>query len=263
MSGLLEDLVATRVLYFKGQFAIGGSLVVRAVKRQGAHVEGLAGLIDGLLGSEENGDFVFQPHLLSEFRGPDRRVDEIVHRITSDYAGGKVELRFGSATAIQASREKRAGFLIGNGQVDADGTGAGDGIVLRIGDHHPHGCSATRQVRLLAQDMHHRRAQDLRYGFRVLDRCGLAIVIGKAIAQTLPYQVIRADRFRQGQLFLPRALALAHIHVMLRTSQDVVLGIEHFDGQLTRPGMRRAIGDAGMQGAVRVGGDGRLAGRCL
>ena len=107
----LEDFVAARIFHFKGQFATGGCLMIGAIERQRPHVDGLAGLIDGFFGGEQNRDFVFQAHLLREFRRADRRVDDVAQRITARQAGGKAELRFRGPSAIQRPREQNSGFL--------------------------------------------------------------------------------------------------------------------------------------------------------
>ena len=42
-----------------------GGLMIRAVERQRAYVDGLAGLIDGLLRGEQNRHLIFQPDRLA------------------------------------------------------------------------------------------------------------------------------------------------------------------------------------------------------
>ena len=56
----LEDFVAARVFHLEGELAVGVGFVIGAVEREGADVDGLAGLVDGLLGGEKNGGFVLE-----------------------------------------------------------------------------------------------------------------------------------------------------------------------------------------------------------
>ena len=67
----LENFVAARVLDLKSEFAIGHRFVIGAIQRQRAHMNRLPRLIDGLLGGEQDGDLVFHPHGLGEFRRTD------------------------------------------------------------------------------------------------------------------------------------------------------------------------------------------------
>ena len=53
--GFLEYLVAAGVFHLEGEFAAGDGLVIGAVERQGANVDGLARLVDRLLRGEKNG----------------------------------------------------------------------------------------------------------------------------------------------------------------------------------------------------------------
>ena len=103
---------------------------MRAVERQCPHVYRLARLINGLLGSKQNRRFVFQPHLLGEFRLSDRRRRHVVQGITADHPGGKTELRLRRSARIQPAREKHARLPSLGRQFDAHRTGSRNRIVL-------------------------------------------------------------------------------------------------------------------------------------
>jgi hypothetical protein len=65
---LFEDLVAARVLQFEGELAIGVGPGVGAVERERPDMDGLAGLVDGLLGGQEDRCLVLDLDGLGEFR---------------------------------------------------------------------------------------------------------------------------------------------------------------------------------------------------
>ena len=114
LGGSLEDLVAARVFDLKGEFAVGGGLVVSAVERERADVDGLAGLVDGLLRGEEDGGLVLELDGLRVFGRADGRVGDVAQLVFAGEAGGKAELRFDGAAAVEAPGEERARLLVGD-----------------------------------------------------------------------------------------------------------------------------------------------------
>ena len=172
--------------------------------------------------------------------------------VTTDDAGRKAELRFGSAAAVETSSEERAWLVLGRRQLDAERTRAGDRIILRIRNHHAHGCRSAAHIRLLAKDVHHRHAEDLGDRFGALDRPSLAIVVRETITQTMPHQVVGGNCFRQVDLLLPPALGVG-IHSMLHASQDFIFGVQDLDGELSTAHMGRMVRNADVQSTVRIG----------
>ena len=118
LRGPLEDLVAARVFDFEGELAAGGGVVIGAVESEGAHVDGLAGLVNGLLGGEQDGKLVLKLNGLSGFAGADGGFDEVMELVVADKAGGKAELSFGGATTVEVSGEERPRGVVGDKQFD-------------------------------------------------------------------------------------------------------------------------------------------------
>jgi hypothetical protein len=74
---LLENFVVTRIFDLKREFAAGFGPGVGSVEREGADVDGLAGLIDGLLGREQDGGLVLQLDSLRELGRADGSVSDV------------------------------------------------------------------------------------------------------------------------------------------------------------------------------------------
>ena len=236
LGGLFENLVPAGVFHLKGQRAVAGRLMVGAVQRQGAHVDGLTRLVEGLFGGNQNGNLVFQPHRLGEFRRTDGRVHNVVQLVTAHQSGGEPEPRFRGPAPIQPARKKRAGLFIGSDQFDSHRP-AGDDLILRIRDDDAHRRLAARQIGLLAQDVNDRSAENLRYGFRALERLGMSIVVIKAVAQAVPHQVLERQGLRKLDLLLPPSLPLLNLEALFRAPQDFALRVQNFHSQLSRAGM--------------------------
>src|SRR6266852_1537231 len=186
----LENLVATRVFHFESQLAVGGRGVIGAIQRQGPRVNRLTRLVDGLFGGKKNRYLVFQPYRLSEFRGTDWRVHRVAQLITAHQSSWKPELRLGSPPWIELAGEKHPRLLIGHQQIDLYRTPAGNDLVLRIRDDQTNRCLATGQIRLLPQDVKHRRTENLRNRFHALDGRALSLAVFEAVAHAMPYQFI-------------------------------------------------------------------------
>ncbi len=263
LSDLLEDLVAARVFHFEGQLAARGGLVTGAIERECAHVDGLPGLINGLLRGEQNRGLGFQAHLLGELGGADRRVHGVAHGIASGDAGGEAELRLRSAAAIQAAGEEHTGMVAGRHQVDAHSPGAGNGFILRIGDDDADGGRSAAQIGLLPEDVDYRGAEDFRNRFRALDRGVLLIGVSKAITDAVPDKVVEGGRFGELDFLAPGSVGGDGVHASLGTAQYGVLGIEDFDGQLSGAGIQAVEGNGDAQCAAGVGGARSAAGRGL
>src|SRR5260370_26816972 len=95
-----EYFVATRVFKIKHQPAVADRLMASAVERKGARVNGLAWLVNRLLGCQEDRGFVFEPYLLRKLGGSDGAINHVPQLIASDHSGGEPKLRFGRASPI-------------------------------------------------------------------------------------------------------------------------------------------------------------------
>ena len=86
----------------------GVRLVIGAIERKRADVDGLAGLVDGLLGGEEDGRLVFELDGLRVLGRADRCIRDVVHLVLAGETGGKAKLRLERAATVEPSGEERA-----------------------------------------------------------------------------------------------------------------------------------------------------------
>ena len=233
------------------------------IKRQGAHVYGLPGLVDGLLSGQQNGGLLFKPHLLREFGGADGRVHRVAHGETAGESRGEAELGLRGAALVQAPGEQQARTIGGSHQLDAHGSGSGDHVIFRIGDDDADGGGAPGEIGLLTEDVDHGRAQNLRDGFGGLGRRVLLIGVEETIADAVPDEVVEGRSRGKGNLLAPGTGARSDVDVPLSAPQDAILGIQDFDGELAGAGVQAAEGNGDAQGAAGVGGRDPVSGRCL
>ncbi len=177
--------------------------------------------------------------------------------ITAHQADRKIKLRFRGPALVQLSCKQDLRLLIGFEQLDPHRAVALDDFVLRICDDHSHRRLTAGQIRLLAEDMHHRRAQDLRDGFHPLQRLVLLIAVFKVIAHAMPHQVVQGQRLLQLDLLLPAPGSLGNIRAPFHAPHDFVFRVEDLHRQPPRAGMRGFVRNAHIQDAMRI----RCAGR--
>ena len=183
-------------------------------------------------------------------------------------AGGKAELGFQRAAAVEASGEERTRLLCGLGGLGGDdelnphraGTDGGGGVVALagVGDDDANGGLASGEVLALAEDADDWAAQDLRDGFDAFDGGKRAVGVFEAVADALPDDVFKRDGLVRRDGLLPGAIAFVDVQIALGVAEDVVFGVEDFGDELARGSARGAVRDGDRQGAARVGGGKRL-----
>ena len=100
-----------------------------------------------------------------------------------------------------------------------------DQELLDLYDDYAHGRLAACHVRLLAEDVEHGPAQDLRDGLHAVQGGLLFTGVREPIAQPMPCQVFDGKRLREFEIFLPGCDA-RHIHAAFRPGQSLIFGIE-------------------------------------
>ena len=203
----------------------------------------LPGLVDRLLGGQQNRRLFFQSYLLGELGRANGRVDYVAHGKAAGDSGREAELCFGGAAPVQSSREEHARMRAGRHQVDAYRSGSGDRLIFRIGDDHADGRRPARQIRLLSQNVDYGRAEDFGDRLGAL-HCGVILIgVLKTITDAVPHDVVDRWRCRELDVLTPRSGAGRDLDAPLRASQDRVFGIEHFHRELARAGVQAVEGN--------------------
>jgi hypothetical protein len=241
---LLEDLVAAGVLQFEGEFAIGVGPGIGAVERECTDMDGLAGLIDGLLSGQEDRRLVLEKDGLSEFGRADWGICDVVHLVVAGESGRKAELGLDGAPTVEPTGKEGARSLIRDKEFDTKGPGLGGVVVVGVGDDYSDGGLAAREVLGLAKDVDYGATEHLRDRLYVVNDRELVIVVLEAIANTLPDDVFKGKRFLRGDGLLPGALTLGDIDWAFDSAEDIVFGVENFDGESARALARGVIGDS-------------------
>src|SRR6202044_2396944 len=131
---LLEDLVAAGVFELEGELAIGVGPGLCAVERERANVDGLSGLVDGLLGGQEDRCLVVELDVLGEFGRADWSICDVAHLVFASETGGETELGLDGAATVQATGKERTWLLVGDEEFDAECSGFRDVVVVSVRD---------------------------------------------------------------------------------------------------------------------------------
>ena len=231
----LKTLLPRESSRSKVSLRAAAACVVGAIERQCAYVDGLAGLVDGLLRGQQDGNSIVEPHLLGELGFSDGRIGHVMQSATARQSGGKPELRLGGSARVEAAGEEHARLAALRRHLDPYGTRARDRIVRGIGDDHAHGRLAPAQIGLLSQNVDHRHAQDLGDGFRAFDRRhAFWRIVGKPVTQTLPRQFVDADGVIEFEIDMPGAFSGFRCDAPLHAAEHVVFRIEDFYGSVVR-----------------------------
>src|ERR1700722_20630377 len=191
-SRFLEDFVTTRIFDFKREGTLRRRLMIRAVERERTRMDRLPRLVERLLRSKKNGNFVLQAHILRKFGRADRRIGNKAQPVTPNQTGWKAKLRLRSSAAIQMTREKNArsairGFVVRVQQFDLNRTATGYRFILAIRNNHAHRCLTARDIRLLPQNMNYRPTQDLGDRFRSFSIGLVRGVVFETIPNPMPH----------------------------------------------------------------------------
>ena len=177
LGGLAEDLVGARIFNLKGQRTVAIGFEVGAVQRQGAHMDRLARLIDGLFGGKQNLRLLANLDGLAVLRAADRRVGDEAQLVVAGETGGKAETCLECAAMVEAAGKKLPGglfFVGGVGELDAQ-LAIERRIVVGVGHDDANGCAAAGEILALAQNPDHGPPQNLRDRLDSLNRVAFAV----------------------------------------------------------------------------------------
>ena len=154
-------------------------------------MDGLAGLVDGLFGGQEDRCFVVELDGLGEFGRADGGVCDVVYLAFAGETGRETELGLDGAATVEASGKEGTRLLVRDEEFDTKGSGFGDVVVVGVGDDDADGGLAAREVLGLAENVDYGAAEDLRDGLHALDGGECVVVVLEAIAETLPDDVFK------------------------------------------------------------------------
>ncbi len=155
----------------------------------------LAGLVDRLLGSQQDRSLTFEFDGLGIFGRTYRSVGDEAQLVVARQAGRKAELGLDRAALVDLPGEQWPRPFIGYQQLDPDRPRLGDIVVVGVGDDDPDCGSASGEVLRLAEDVNDGPAQNLRDGLDALDRGSPVVGILEAIAEALPDEVFEGMGF--------------------------------------------------------------------
>src|ERR1700677_792426 len=118
---LFENFVATRVLHLERQVAVRIRPVTGAIKRKGADMDRLTGLVDRFLSGEHDQRRVFDLDGLSVFSGTDGCIGDEADIVSTFEPSRKVELGRDGTALVEATGEERASWLLRDEKFGADG----------------------------------------------------------------------------------------------------------------------------------------------
>ena len=136
-----------------------------AIQRQRSYMDRLAGLVDGLFRGEENGGSVAELNALRVFRRSDIGLDGVTQRVAPHQAGREAELRLRRTALVQVPGIQKLSLFFRNQQLNSRPPTTGQDFVVRVGDDQADGRNPSAGVRLLAQNVDNRAAEN--HGNRV------------------------------------------------------------------------------------------------
>ena len=207
-------------------------------------MDGLAGLVDGLFGGQEDRRLVLEKDGLGKFRRADWGICDVAHLVVAGEAGRKAELGLDGAATVEPTGKEGTRFLIGDEEFDTKGPGLGDVVIVGVGDYYSDGGLAAREVLGLAKDVDYGPAEDLRDGVYALDGREFVAVVFETVADALPYEVFKGEWLLRGDGLLPGAFTLRDIDRAFDSAEDNVFGVENFDCESAGALARGVIGDS-------------------
>jgi hypothetical protein len=161
---------------------------------------------------------------------------------------------------VELSRKQRERLMFGTEEVDVNGAGLGDVIVVSVGHDDADLSLAAGQVTSVSDDANNWPPENLGHGLDAVDRGEIvAAAVFEAIPKSQPNHVFERDGLLRAYDLPPGALALDDIHGPFDPAQDMVFGVEDLADEPAGAVASGVIGNGDRKVAAGVCGRGLLS----